>query len=184
MKINISRPNIYLLLLSTLLLVIVLVVAFVLLIPNGKDYREQRSELKKENKELRKYQNFSDETEEFLQKLKSDNRHIITAFDTSFSPQRFQKMHQAYFSSLSISKSVKLNDEEEFAVYEVNTTSEINSPKTFYDFLDALNKSDWIIAVNFPIHFKRDGELIKSTFTMKVYSAQKERTEVDLNATK
>jgi len=180
MKINISRPNIYLLLLSTLLLVIVLVFSFAVLIPHGKDYREQRAELRKENKELRKYQNFSDETLEFLQKLKSDNRHIITAFDTTFNPARFEKTHQAYFSSLSVAKRVRLDNEGEFSVYEVNTTSQINSPKTFYDFLDAVNKSDWIIGINFPIHFKRDGELIKSTFTMRVYSTQKE----DLNTTK
>ena len=180
MNINISRPNIYLLFLSTLLLIIVLVFSFAVLIPHGKDYRKQRAELRKENKELRKYQNFSDDTLEFLQKLKSDNRRVITAFDTTFNPARFQKIHQTYFSSLSIAKKVKLENEGEFSVYEVNTTSEISSPKTFYDFLDAVNKSDWIIGVNFPIHFKRDGELIKSTFTMKVYSAQKE----DLNAIK
>ena len=184
MSINISRPNIYLLLLSTLLLIIVLVFSFAVLIPHGKDYREQRVELRKENKELQKYQDFSDETLEFLQKLKSDNRHIITAFDTSFTAERFQKMHQSYFSSLSVAKSVKLADEGEFSVYEVNTTSEINSPKTFYDFLDALNKSDWIVEVDFPIHFKRDAELIKSSFTMKVYSAQREKIKKDSNSTK
>ncbi len=184
MKINISRPNIYLLVFSTLLLIIVLIFSFAVLIPHGKDYREQRSELRKENKELRKYQDFSDDTEEFLQKLRSDNRHIIKAFDTSFTTQRFEKVHQAYFLSLSVVKSLKMADEDEFSVYDVNTSSEINSPKTFYDFLDALNKSDWIVKVNFPIHFKRDGELIKSSFTMKVYSAQKEKTKVDLNSTK
>ena len=134
MKINISRPNIYLLTLSTLLLIIVLIFSFAVLIPHGKDYREQRAELRKENKELRKYQNFSDETLEFLQNLKSENRHIITAFDTTFNPVRFEKTHQSYFSSLSITKKVKLEDEGEFSVYEVNTTSEISSPKTFYDF--------------------------------------------------
>ena len=74
-------------------------------------------------------------------------------------------------------------DEGEFSIYDVKTSSEINSPKTFYDFLDALNKSDWIVQVNFPIHFKRDGELIKSSFTMKVYSAQKERKKIDSNST-
>jgi hypothetical protein len=50
------------------------------------------------------------------------------------------------------------------------TTSQINSPKSFYDFLDAVNKSDWIISVNFPISFKREAEMIRSSFTMKVYA--------------
>jgi len=172
MKIKISRPNIYLLGMSVLLLIIVLIFSFAVLIPNGKDYRKHRTKLLKENKELRKYQNFNVETTEFLQQLKSDNRHIMRAFDNSFNPVRFEKVHQAYFLSLNLQKQISLENEGEFSVYEVNTTSQINSPKTFYDFLDAVNKSDWVIGVNFPIHFKRDGELIRSSFTMKVYSAK------------
>ena len=73
----------------------------------------------------------------------------------------------------------KLDNEEEFSVYEVNTTSEITSPKNFYNFLEAVNKSDWIVGVNFPITFKRDGEIISSSFTMKVYENNQE-----LNTTK
>ncbi len=169
MKINISRQHIYLLSVSLFLLFVVLLFAFLVLIPEGKSYRVQRTELKKENKELRNYQNFHDETLETLQKLRSDNRHIIEAFAASFDAQRFQKQHQTYFTSFDVVKIDSLKDEEDFATYEVNTTSKISSPTSFYDFLDAVNKSDWIIDINFPIDFKREGELIKSSFTMKVY---------------
>ncbi|WP_229860119.1 hypothetical protein [Candidatus Sulfurimonas baltica] len=137
------------------------------------------SDLNKESLELRQLEDFSYETEVILQKLKSDNRHIITAFQTDFDAQRFKKQHGTFFSSLSLSKHSKIDDEEGFAVYEVNTTSEISSPESFYAFLDAVNKSDWIISVNFPINFKRDGEIISSSFTMKVYNNKK-----DLNTTK
>jgi hypothetical protein len=41
--------------------------------------------------------------------------------------------------------------------------------------LDDLNKGDWIIGVNFPINFVRDGEMIKSSFTMKVYTNNKDK---------
>ena len=80
-----------------------------------------------------------------------------------------------YFSSLTLSKLSKVGDEDEFISYEVNTTSEISSPKSFYDFLDAVNKSDWVIAIEFPINFKRDGEMIKSSFTMKVHTANRDK---------
>jgi hypothetical protein len=59
-----------------------------------------------------------------------------------------------------------------FTIYEVNTTSKINSPKVFYNFLDSINKSDWIIGVNFPINFKREADMIRSSFTMRVYTAE------------
>ena len=179
MKANISRQSIYILSLSVFLLLFVFIFAFALLIPEGKEYRNKRAELKKESAELRKYQNFRDDVLARLGDLQSENRHIIAAFDSSFDPSRFQKMHKSYFSTLTLQKSVPLENQEEFSVYEVNTTSHINSPTSFYDFLDAVNKSDWIIGVNFPIHFKREGEMIRSSFTMKVYGVAE-----DSNVTK
>lgn len=180
MKINIARQNIYLLILSTLLLIFVLLFSFLVLIPKGKEYREQKLELRNDNFELKKYQNFHDETLEILKKLQSNHRHIITSFDNTFNAQRFEQQHKVYFDSLSLAQIKDSKDkEEEFLVYEVETSSQINSPKSFYDFLDAINKSDWIISINFPINFKREVQTIRSSFTMKVYSANR-----DSNSTK
>lgn len=182
MKINISRQNIYLLTVSIFLLIFVLLFSFLVLIPEGQEYRVQRVELKKEMRELRKYQNFNDEILERLKQLQSDNRNIITAFENLFNAERFEKKHRSHFSSFNVSKQINQLNEGEFIVYEVNTTSQISSPKGFYNFLDAVNKSDWIIGINFPINFKRDGELIKSSFTMKVYSQnQDSNASKDLN---
>ena len=175
MKINISRHQIYILLLSVFLFLFVLVFSFGLLIPEGQEYRVKRIALKKEQKEFNKYQAFHDETLATLKELQSKNRNIITAFDRPFSPQRFEKQHKVHFSSLTIAEIKRAKDEEGFSVYEVNTTSHISSPTNFYDFLDALNKGDWIIGVNFPIKFVRDGEMIKSSFTMKVYANNKDK---------
>lgn len=170
MKINFSRQNMYLLFMTLFLLLFVLIFSFLVLIPEGKEYRMKKAELKKENLELKQLSDFSIEKEVVLQKLQSDNLHAIKAFVNEFSPERFEKQHRAFFSSLSVSKKSKTEDEDDFSVYEVNTTSQISSPKSFYNFLDAVNKSDWIIAVNFPINFKREGEVISSSFTMKVYN--------------
>ncbi len=179
MKINISRQSIYLLAVSIFLLIFVFIFSFLVLIPEGQENRIQRLELKKESLELRKYQNFNDETLEHLKQLQSDNRNIITALERTFDAQRFEKKYSDYFSSLTILKQVEQFNEDEFSIYEVNTTSQISSPKSFYNFLEAVNKSDWIVGINFPINFKRDSELIKSTFTMKVYSANKGGDEVE-----
>jgi len=97
-KINLSRQNIYLLALSIFLLIFVLVFSFAILIPEGKEYRIKRTALQKESLELRQLSDFSYETEGMLQKLQSDNRHIITALDTEFSAQRFEKQHKSFFN--------------------------------------------------------------------------------------
>jgi hypothetical protein len=173
MKINVSRQSIYLLSLSMFLFIFVLLFSFLVLIPKGKEYREQRSALNKDMIELRRYEDFNAATLQKLKELQSTNAHIITAFDNTFSSERFHKRYSSHFNSLKLSKKQALANEDEFAVYEVNTTSSINSPQSFYEFLDAVNKADWIIGINFPINFKRDAEMINSSFTMKVYNTQK-----------
>ena len=184
MKINISRQNIYLLSLSVFLLIFVLIFAFSLLIPEGKEYRNNRADLKKESAELRKYENFRDDVLEQLTELKSENRNVIAAFDRSFDAERFEKMHRSYFNSLKVEEKTQLENTKAFSVYEVSTTSHINSPKSFYDFLDAVNKSDWIVGINFPIHFKREAEMIRSNFTMKVYTIANDSNTSDSNLSK
>jgi hypothetical protein len=178
-KISMSRQHIYLLGVSIVLLVFVIAFSFLVLIPQGKDYREKRGELKLESKELNKYQDFYEETEITLKELQQKHRRVIVAFEAKFNPDRFKKQYNTYFSSLEISEIKKMDDNDGFATYEVNTTSQISSPKSFYNFLDAINKGDWIISVNFPINFVRDAELIKSSFTMQILSSVK-----DSNATK
>ena len=87
-------------------------------------------------------------------------------------------MYAPHFESFTLSELSMHSQDGEFSVYEVNTSSLIQSPQGFYDFLDGVNKSDNIIGVNFPIHFERDANLIKSSFTMHVYVAgQKKPTE-------
>ena len=171
MNINISRHSIYLLSLSTFLLIFVLVFSFFVLIPEGKEYRKNRGQLNKGRVELRRYQEFNDVTLQKLKQLQADNGHTIVAFDTLFNPLKFKKLNREYFTSLELSKKESKEKEDGFLVYEVNTTSSISTPQNFYKFLDAINKSDWIVSVNFPINFKRDSEFISSSFTMKVYNS-------------
>lgn len=177
---SINRQSIYILILSTFLLIFVLVFSFVGLIPEGKEYREQRVKLSYERADLRRWKNFDVETFDVLKKLQSDNRHIITAFDHSFNQDRFIKKYKKIFNSLEVSKTVQKDNEGVFELYEVHTSSQISSPTTFYDFLDEINKSDWIIAINFPIEFKRNSEVINSTFTMKVYCNAKDSNTSEL----
>ena len=180
MKIEVSRQNLYLLVLSVILLIFVLVFSLLVLIPQGKQYREKKIEIKKELKELKVQKNLNNDTKDVLKTLRSDNKNIIAAFANTFNSKRFKKLHDGYFSELVVLKEPEETQQDGFSVYSVKAVSKINSPKTFYDFLDAINNTEWIISINFPIDFKREGELISSSFTMKVYSNLIE----DLNTTK
>ena len=66
---NISRQNIYLLALSVFLLTFVMLFSFMVLIPNGKEYRIKRADLKKESRMLRQLSDFSYDTQTKRQKI-------------------------------------------------------------------------------------------------------------------
>lgn len=174
MKISFPRHILYLTLFSILMIVLSVWFATAKLIPMGKEYRKNRITLKKEKIDLERHQEFYDQTLELFNQTKTKNRHIIEAFGNDFDPQRFQAQFGKYFIDLSILKARDLNKSDWYEVYEVQTTSKIKSPTNFYDFLEALNKSDWIIGVTFPINFVREGELIHSSFKMQVYKKSKE----------
>lgn len=171
MKFHISRQMIYILALALVFLIFIFIFAFVFLIPSGKEYRLARIEEKKVSYQVDVIQAEYDKVYGNLKALQADNRHVIGAYKTIFNPSRFKKMYAPHFESFTLSELARHSQDGEFAVYEVNTSSLIQSPQGFYDFLDGVNKSDNIIGVNFPIHFERDGNLIKSSFTMHVYIA-------------
>lgn len=174
MKISLSRQTLYMLIIALLLLIIVLTFAFLLLIPKGKEYRMERIAMKKEQVIAKEYQQWHDEVFEQLQQMRSQNKRIIMAFDTPFDAKRFVQEHQNSFESLQLSHVGSRDvNESIYSVYEVNATSKIDSPQTFYGFLERVNKSEWIVNVKFPINFEREGDLIRSSFSMEVYSVSR-----------
>ena len=175
MKFHISRQMIYILALAIVFLITVFVFSFTVLIPIGKEYRVARVETKKVQYRTDVIQDEYDKVYAKLKTLQADNRHIIGAYTRVFNADHFKAAHEKHFESFTLSALSMPTQEGEFATYEVNTSSLINSPQGFYDFLDSVNKSDNIVSVNFPIHFERDANLIKSSFTMHVYAVNKQK---------
>ncbi|MDD2828259.1 MAG: hypothetical protein PHW18_01650 [Sulfuricurvum sp.] len=179
MKSAINHRTIYLILLSFVLLVGVLVFSFFFLIPKGKEYRTLRLENKKEEKMLIASREHYDSVHEKLLKLQESHKKTIKGFKSSFDPVKFTRHYKKEFQDLYVSEINMADQNGSFKIYEVNATAKISSPQTFYNFLDKVNKSDWIIGVDFPIHFEREGDLIKSSFTMKVHHLEEVKSDED-----
>lgn len=169
-----NRQTVFVVVLSLFLLVGVAAFSFLLLIPKGKEYRTLRLESKKEFQQLELAQNRYDNTSNRLQDLRHQHRNTIGAFDKAFDPGRFERLYRKEFTDLYLTEVTSLDTNGTFKVYEVNATSKITSPRSFYNFLEQVNKSEWVIGVNFPIHFERDGDKIRSSFTMKVHNKPSE----------
>jgi len=172
MKGRINTQTLYLILFSTLLLSVIFLFSLFILIPKGKEYRLLRLEAMKEEKVVNEARSDYKATHEKLQKLQKENAKTIKAYKTSFNPRKFTKVYAQEFQDLFLTELSKADENGSFKVYEVNATTKITSPESFYNFLEKINKSQWIIGVNFPIHFERDGDLIKSSFTMEVHNLE------------
>jgi hypothetical protein len=164
-----NHRTLYLVLISLFLFIAIVVFSVFFLIPKGKEYRTLRLESKKEQQMIARVQEKYDRVDEKLEKLKRENSHTLTAFKTPFNPKKFTNNHQEDFENLYLTEIEMADHNGSFKVYEVNATTKITSPQVFYQFLEKINKSDWIIGVNFPINFEREGDRIKSSFTMKVH---------------
>lgn len=164
-----NHRTLYLILISLFLFVGIVVFATFFLIPKGKEYRTLRLESKKEQQLISRAEARYESVNERFNKLKHEHEHTMGAFAAPFNAQKFTKMNQQDFEDLYLTEIEMADHNSSFKVYEVNATTKITSPQAFYQFLEKINKSDWIIAVNFPINFERDGERIKSSFTMRVH---------------
>lgn len=172
-----NRQTLVMTVLSLVLLCGVLLFSFLLLIPQGKEYRTLRLESKKEMQAFELAQRRYDQTHEKLQELQTRHKKMIAAFNTPFDPERFTRLNKKEFHNLYLTELTEQEGNGTFKVYEVNATSKITSPQSFYHFLENVNNSGWIIGVNFPIHFERDEDNIRSSFTMKVHNSLKEGKE-------
>jgi len=179
-KLSVSRQTVYILVIAFILLIVVFIFAFLFLIPKGKEYRIEKRIMSVERKNERTYRRWYEQTLSELKEMKSENRHIINAFSNDFNAKAFVQEAKESFETITLSKVEKIDENmSHFDLYEVNATSKIDSPQNFYDFLERVNKSDWIVKVNFPIRFEREGEMIRSSFTMRVYNS---RYESEANA--
>jgi hypothetical protein len=174
-----NRQTFLLVFFSLVLMVSVVAFSFLLLIPKGKEYRSLRLESKKEFQKLETAQREYDQIHSRLQALEGENRALITAFDTPFNPERFTRLYKKEFDNLYLTEITTFETNGTFKTYEVNATSKITSPQSFYTFLERVNKSEWIIGINFPIHFERDGDKIRSSFTMRVYNHETPQNKKD-----
>jgi hypothetical protein len=163
------RQTMYLLLITTFLSICVLFFSFWVIIPAGKVYRKERDMSHKARMELREYQAVYDQRAGELSDLKQKHAFILRAFSKKFDTKSFIEKNSQYFQDLNLTKLQASGTQTLYDTYEINATSKISTPLAFYKFLDNIDKQGWIIRINFPINFTKEGASINLRFTMQVY---------------
>ncbi len=174
-KINLVSLLIFLM----IFLIITFSFVFLLIIPNIKEHRVLQAEHKRVLLHKTRVETLFSERDAELNKIKSENSHVISAFKHDFSTKEFIEYAQKFFSNVSLVEIAQSDYKHEFTEYELNVTSLLKTPTNFYNFLDGLNRYNNIVQADFPIHLESDKEHISSIFKIKVYDLNATRLDVE-----
>ena len=152
-----------------LFILITLVLITTLILPNIKKYRVARGEYNQAMVHKARVQSVLNQREKELKQLLLSNRKIFDSFKHKFSQKEFVSFANQFFNKVNLKEIKQSQYTNEFKVYELNVTSSLKTPVKFYKFLDGLNHYQNIIQADFPIDLKSNGDLIYSSFKIKVY---------------
>ncbi len=168
-KINYTK----LLMFLAIFIVITLVLLLTLIVPNIKEYRTARGQYNNASVHKIRVQSVLAERENDLKELQSKNRKVFEAFKHKFTQDEFIGFANNFFDKVTL-KEVKQSDyKKEFKVYELNVTSSLKTPVNFYKFLEGLNHYQNMIQADFPIELISNGDIINSSFKIRVYKPLK-----------
>jgi len=167
MRLTPSDESIFLLALSTFLLILILLFSFLILVPKMQNYRTQDIKLQEITSTLNTYKKIKQQLSLSLEKSKITNQHLLAALKQDFDIEVFYNKYKNYFKTMQICKE---KSPKEYDLYDINTILDKSSYKIFYNFIDSINKSKWIIKIDTPIRLKRDTKNdIDISFSIKVY---------------
>ncbi|MFK5882551.1 MAG: hypothetical protein QM482_10120 [Sulfurospirillum sp.] len=150
-------------------ILITLVLITTLILPNIKVYRVAKGDYNQAMVHKTKVQGVLDRRNKEMKQLLLTNRKIFDSFGHKFSQKEFISFANKFFNKVTLKEVKQSQHTNEFKVYELNVTSSLKTPVKFYKFLDGLNHYQNIIQADFPIDLKSNGDLIYSSFKIKVY---------------
>lgn len=108
-----------------------------------------------------------------LESLKNENKALFEQFDGDFNLTHFSKFLNQYFITPTLSEIKQSGAKPEYLQYEFNVSATLESPKSFYEFIEALNVYRNLIELETPINLQstEEGE-ISINFMLKIYSSR------------
>lgn len=145
-------------------------IIFVLIVPNIKEYKQIKALYSRNDITTARLKSNLEAKESQLQQTAKKNQKLLDALVVNFNEKKFIQYANKYFNSVKLSKDRANKNHKGFLVYELNVSSSIKSPKNFYDFLEGLSSYESVIKADFPIQMRAKGDLIQSSFNIKVYN--------------
>ncbi len=154
-------------------LILMMIVILSMIIPSLEEYRAKSI---KSRQNMTKLNYAKEEYNKKLREFKSlqkKSKFILNNFQNRFSIGKFLSDSRKFFTNTSMIEISQDDVDKHFKVYEFEATTNIKSPKSFYEFLEYLSSYYNIIEAEFPIIFNSKGSLISAKFRLKVHNLKK-----------
>ena len=182
MKIKLNKPNIKIPKITiygidviknlgffTLYIIITLLAITLIIAPSIKKFKQTQKKYFEAKYEFNMVNNQYNKTLNELKMLKKENAKILNAFRRDFNINNFKNFASQFMEITSIEKNGTKPFKKDFLTTIYFVKSKINSPKDFYDFIDALKNYKYIVKVYFPINFQKEGKKILLTLKLEHY---------------
>ena len=150
-------------------LIFILLVLVLLIIPSMKEYRTQKTNLKRyltQNKHLSQKQvTLSQNIENF----KVTHAKSLKVFEQDFNTTSFLKFLKKYFVDVSLDEQQTKNMQSQFKIFRIKAMTRSKTPKDFYTFIDNLAQYPAIVKINFPISLFSKTDRIALDFNISIY---------------
>ncbi|WP_456470597.1 hypothetical protein [Caminibacter sp.] len=182
MKIKLNKPNIKIPKITiygidviknlgffALYIIITLLAITLIIAPSIKKFKQTQKKYFEAKYEFNMVNNQYNKTLNELKMLKKENAKILNAFRRDFNINNFKNFASQFMEITSIEKNGTKPFKKDFLTTIYFVKSKINSPKDFYDFIDALKNYKYIVKVYFPINFQKEGKKILLTLKLEHY---------------
>jgi regulator of protease activity HflC (stomatin/prohibitin superfamily) len=134
-----------------LTLIITLVIASQMIIPNIQKLKVAKIYTTRSLTMLKDTRGYHEQVSQENKQLQEKNRKTIEALATPLKENRLFNFSEEKFGNFEIDNKRVVPYDENFIRHELNVSARINTPELFYQYVDAMNSYESLVAVDFPI---------------------------------
>jgi uncharacterized membrane protein YhiD involved in acid resistance len=150
-------------------LAVVMVFVFLFVIPSIKEFKHKKAEYYQQIKAQKNLSKREKELKQQFEKLEKKYNTALSAFKKDFSEEEFLALAKKYFTNVKLIPGDKKKTENGLQIYKFTADFSARTPVKFYQFIDAVNKMENVVKINFPIELEAQDRNIVLKFNMSVY---------------
>jgi hypothetical protein len=148
---------------------VVMLFVFLVVIPAIKTYKTKKALYRERLLTERKLSEKEQQLQKELETYKKEYSDTLEVFRHPFDETAFLEVARQYFQNVKLTPKEKKKSESGLQVYTFEADFNAQTPVKFYQFVDALQKMDSVVKINFPIEIESEGKIIRMQFNLSVY---------------